>query len=46
MADGDGQHEHVHLRDFARLHPDGAHDHEEDARDHRLQGRRQHPRTR
>ena len=38
VADGHGQHQHVHLRDRARLHPHGERVPRQDARDHRLPG--------
>ena len=46
MADGHGQHQHVHLRDFARFHTHGAHDAQENEGNYRIQGRRFDPGTR
>lgn len=46
VADGDRQHQHVHLRDRTGVHSDGARCHGEDARNHRLSGRRLHTSTR
>ena len=46
VADGYSQHQHVHLRNIARFHPDGARYAQEDEGDHRLQRWRQHLGTR
>ena len=46
MVNGDGQHQHVHLRDRASLHSHGARVSGKNEGDHRVPPRRQHPSTR
>ena len=46
MVNGDGQHQHVHLRDRASLHSYGARVSGKNERDHRVPPRGQHSSTR